>query len=200
MDEHRTHFPKRFTEQEIAQHGLPMSWHRDVQIIPSDGTPQTIEVELERSVVKLNVIMNNTLSHPITITSMTFGEFFGDRLYLFREQTLDVPDDTEYDVQNYESLSVEIGGYGSKTLALYIYPSYAWTDASKNSPYTIGFTTSTAPYDAIPFINEYGGALNSIARNKQVNIHATLSSEANLTLKFEVKDWDTEEITVPPFN
>ena len=129
MDEHRTHFPKRFTEQEIAQHGLPMSWHRDVQIIPSDGTPQTIEVELERSVAKLNVIMNNTLSHPITITSMTFGEFFGDRLYLFREQTLDVPDDTEYDVQNYESLSVEIGGYGSKTLALYIYPSYAWTDA-----------------------------------------------------------------------
>lgn len=80
MDEHRTHFPKRFTEQEIAQHGLPMSWHRDVQIIPSDGTPQTIEVELERSVAKLNVIMNNTLSHPITITSMTFGEFFGDRL------------------------------------------------------------------------------------------------------------------------
>ena len=131
---------------------------------------------------------------------MTFGEFFGDRLYLFREQPLDAPDDTEYDVQNYESLSVEIGGYGSKTLALYIYPSYAWTDASKNSPYTIGFTTSTAPYDAIPFINEYGGALNSIARNKQVNIHATLSSEANLTLKFEVKDWDTEEITVPPFN
>nr|WP_229036716.1 FimB/Mfa2 family fimbrial subunit [Bacteroides ovatus] len=86
------------------------------------------------------------------------------------------------------------------TSTLYIYPSYAWTDASKNSPYTIGFTTSTAPYDAIPFINEYGGALNSIARNKQVNIHATLSSEANLTLKFEVKDWDTEEITVPPFN
>lgn len=145
MDEHRTHFPKRFTEQEIAQHGLPMSWHRDVQIIPSDGTPQTIEVELERSVAKLNVIMNNTLSHPITITSMTFGEFFGDRLYLFREQTLDVPDDTEYDVQNYESLSVEIGGYGSKTLALYIYPSYAWTDASKNSPYTIGFTTVQLP-------------------------------------------------------
>ena len=34
--------------------------------------------------------MNNTLSHPITITSMTFGEFFGDQL-LFREQTLDAP-------------------------------------------------------------------------------------------------------------
>ena len=66
MDEHRTHFPKRFTEQEIAQHGLPMSWHRDVQIIPSDGTPQTIEVELERSVAKLNVIMNNTPSRPLT--------------------------------------------------------------------------------------------------------------------------------------
>ncbi|MFS2410395.1 FimB/Mfa2 family fimbrial subunit [Bacteroides thetaiotaomicron] len=200
MDEHRAHFPKRFTEQEVAQYGLPMSWHRDVQITPSGNTPQTIEVELERSVAKLNVIMNNTLSHPITITSMNFGQFFGDRLYLFREQTLDVPDDTRYYVQSYENLDIEIEGYGSKTLALYIYPSYAWKDASKNSPYTIGFTTSTAPYDDIPFINEYGGALNSIERNKQVNIHATLTSEANLTLKFEVTDWVTEEITVPPFN
>ena len=51
-----------------------------------------------------------------------------------------------------------------------------------------------------PYLSSTNTALNSIARNKQVNIHATLSSEANLTLKFEVKDWDTEEITVPPFN
>ena len=200
MDEKRTHFPKRFTEQEVAQNGLPMSWHRDVQITPSGNTPQTIEVELERSVAKLNVIMNNTLNHPITITSMNFGKFFGDRLYLFREQTLDVPDDTQYYVQLYKNLDIAIEGYGSKTLVLYIYPSYAWKSASENSPYTIAFTTRTASYDGIPFINEYGGALNSIERNKQVNIHATLTSEANLTLKFEVTDWVTEEITVPPFN
>lgn len=200
-DENRTHFPKRFTEPEIAQYGLPMSWlTRDVQINPPGDTPQIIDVELERSVAKLNVIMNNTLSSPITITSMTFGSFFGDRLYLFRESTLDIPDETKYEGMSYNELDIEIEGYGSKTLALYIYPSYAWKDASAFSPYTIGFTTTTAPYDPVSFINEYGGALNSIARNKQVNIHATLSSEANLTLKFEVTDWETKEITVPPFN
>ena len=117
MDEHRTHFPKRFTEQEIAQH-LPT---HELASRCADNSIRRHAADHRSGTgalrgTKLNVIMNNTLSHPITITSMTFGEFFGDRLYLFREQTLDAPDDTEYDVQNYESLSVEIGGYGSKTL------------------------------------------------------------------------------------
>ena len=44
------------------------------------------------------------------------------------------------------------------------------------------------------------GCKQELAIYHRLNIHATLSSEANLTLKFEVKDWDTEEITVPPFN
>ena len=44
------------------------------------------------------------------------------------------------------------------------------------------------------------GALNSIARNTQVNIRATLSVDARLILKYEVVDWGKKEITVPPFN
>lgn len=48
------------------------------------------------------------------------------------------------------------------------------------------------------FITE--GALNSIARNTQVNIRATLSVDARLILKYEVVDWGKKEITVPPFN
>ena len=48
------------------------------------------------------------------------------------------------------------------------------------------------------FITE--GALNSIARNTQVNILATLSVDARLILKYEVVDWGKKEITVPPFN
>ncbi|WP_071133704.1 hypothetical protein [Millionella massiliensis] len=130
---------------------------------------------------------------------MTFGQFFGDQLYLFREATLDIPDETTYATQEYPGVSIEIPGGESKTLACYIYPSYAWKDNTP-SPYTIGFTTTTAPYPSKAFIDENSGALNSIARNKQVNIHATLSAEASIQLKFEVKDWNTHSIEVPPFN
>ena len=200
IDEQRTHFPKRFTESEIAQYGLPMSWlDREAEIAQPGPTLQTIEVNLERAVAKLNIIMNNALSNPITITSMTFGQFFGDQLYLFREATLDIPDETTYATQEYPGVSIEIPGGESKTLACYIYPSYAWKDNTP-SPYTIGFTTTTAPYPSKAFIDENSGALNSIARNKQVNIHATLSAEASIQLKFEVKDWNTQSIEVPPFN
>lgn len=199
IDEQRTHFPKRFTESEIAQYGLPMSWiDREAEIQPSP-TPQTIEVNLERAVAKLNIIMNNALSEPITITSMTFGQFFGDQLYLFREATLDIPAQTTYATQEYRGVSIDIPGGKSKTLACYIYPSYAWKDNTP-SPYTIGFTTTTTEYPRVAFINEYGGALNSIARNKQVNIHATLSAEASIQLQYEVKDWNTAPVNVPPFN
>lgn len=200
IDEQRTHFPKRFTESEIAQNGLPMSWlDREAEIAQPGPTPQTIEVKLERAVAKLNIIMNNALSNPITITSMTFGQFFGDRLYLFREETLDIPNETTYATQKYTGVSIEIPRGESKTLACYIYPSYAWKDNTP-SPYTIGFTTTTTEYPRVAFINEYGGALNSIARNKQVNIHATLSAEASIQLQYEVKDWNTAPVNVPPFN
>lgn len=201
LDIYRKHFPKRFTEQEIELYGLPMSWHSDVQVDFPGDTPQEIEVELERSVAKLNVIMNNSLSSPITITSMNFGKFFGDQLYLFRDTSLDIPDDTDYAEQEYSGVNIEIEGYGSKTLACYIYPSYAWTSAYEPSPYTIGFATTSARYDARPFIDEYGGSLNSIARNTQINIYATLSSESSLTVSFEVQGWSgPNTIDVPSFN
>ena len=201
IDEQRTHFPKRFTEPEIAQYGLPMSWiDREAEIAQPGPTPQTIEVNLERAVATPNTIMYNALTTPLPITSMTFGQFFGDQLYLFREATLDIPDETTYATQEYTGVSIEIPGGESKTLACYIYPSYAWKDNTPSSPYTIGFTTTTAPYPSKAFIDENSGALNSIARNKQVNIHATLSAEASILLKFEVKDWNTHSIEVPPFN
>lgn len=201
-DLERTHFPKRFTEKEVAQYGLPMSWfQRDLPILQPDTTPQVIEVELERCVAKLNIIMSNTLSSPITINSMSFGTFFGDRLYLFHERALDIPDGTQYAAQIYDSVTIQIDPYSNKTLACYIYPSYAWKDISQSTPYTIGFTTTTATYNPVAFITQYGGALNSIPRNTQVNIYATLSAESNLDVKFDVTDWDTPvEIPVPPFN
>lgn len=84
-------------------------------------------------------------------------------------------------------------------LVCYIYPSYAWLPEMTDSPYTIGFATlAKGTYPQKAFITE--GALNSIARNTQVNIRATLSVDARLILKYEVVDWGKKEITVPPFN
>ena len=94
---------------------------------------------------------------------------------------------------------IKIPAYGEKMLVCYIYPSYAWLPEMTDSPYTIGCATlAKGTYPQKAFITE--GALNSIARNTQVNIRATLSVDARLILKYEVVDWGMKEITVPPFN
>lgn len=199
-DENRTCFPARSIDAKIETDGLPMSWQdKQLVIAPPSGTPQVIDVELERAVAKLNIVMNNTLSNPITITTIELGTFFGDQLYLFREQYLDIPDETGYDGKVYNNLSVEIGANSSMNLVCYIYPSYAWKPELPTSPYTIGFTTTQTEYDAIPFIDNIG-ALNSIVRNTQVNIYATLSSDANISLSFKVEEWITKDVTVPSFD
>ena len=201
-DESRTYFPKRGSATEFPATGLPMSWMNKNLTIepPTAGTPQTVSVNLVRTVAKLNITMNNALSDPITINGMSFGAFFGDCLYLFAEQDLDVPDDTGYDSKEYTGLNIEIAGGETAQLTLYIYPSFAWTNPLEDSPYTIGFHTA-AGNEYIPqsFVNNYG-ALNSIARNTQVNIHATLSTPANVEISFEVVPWAEKSVEVPPFN
>ena len=111
-DSKREFFPRRGSEaEEYAAKGLPMSWSdRDVQISAPDasGAPQEIEIALRRCVAKLRIVMNNTLSDPITIKQMSFGSFFADRFFLFWEQNLDVPQETDYgNGQSYET-SIDI--------------------------------------------------------------------------------------------
>lgn len=203
MDTNREHFPKRGSTAEFPTNGLPMSWENLALTIDppaSDGTPQEVEVELMRAVAKLNIIMTNTLSNDIVIDQMGFGPFFSDRLYLFREDALSVPEGTEYVEKDYDNVSITVPGEGgSAQLALYVYPSAAAVEGQAN-PYTIGFHTQAGfSYDKRPFLRN-GLPLNGIARNTQVNIYATLSSQANITVEFEVQEWKTETIEVPPFN
>ena len=200
-DESRTHFPKRGSE--FPSTGLPMEWmNKDQTIEPPTGTPQTIEVNLVRAVAKLNIMMNNALSEPITITGMSFGKFFGNSLYLFHEYKLDVPEDndgTMYNSKAYSDLDITIQGNQSEQLVLYIYPSFAWKSGTL-SPYTIGFTTAAGrTYPEQTFVNDYG-ALNSIARNTQVNISATLRTDAHIQIKYEVVSWENNTVDVPSFN
>lgn len=203
MDTNREHFPKRGSTAEFPTNGLPMSWENLALTIDppaSDGTSQVVEVELMRAVAKLNIIMTNTLSNDIVIDQMGFGPFFSDRLYLFREDALSVPEGTEYVEKDYDKVSITVPGEGgSAQLALYVYPSAAAVEGQAN-PYTIGFHTQAGfTYNKLPF-QRNGLPLNGIARNTQVNIYATLSSQANITVEFEVQEWKTETINVPPFN
>lgn len=203
MDNNREHFPKRGSTAEFPTNGLPMSWENLALTIDppaSDGTPQEVEVELMRAVAKLNIIMTNTLSNDIVIDQMGFGPFFSDRLYLFREDALSVPEGTEYVEKDYDYVSITVPGEGgSAQLALYVYPSAAAVEGQAN-PYTIGFHTKAGiTYDKLPFLRD-GLPLNGIARNTQVNIYATLSSQANIKVEFEVQEWKNETINVPPFN
>lgn len=200
-DESRTHFPKRGSE--FPETGLPMEWmNKSLTIEPPTDTPQTIEVQLVRAVAKLNIMMNNALSEPITITGMSFGKFFGNSLYLFHESNLDVPEDNDgtiYDSKAYSDLDIMIQGNQSEQLVLYIYPSFAWKSGTL-SPYTIGFSTAAGKtYPEQTFVNDYG-ALNSIARNTQVNISATLRTDAHIQINYEVVPWENNTVDVPSFN
>ena len=200
-DDERACFPKRGSEMDFDVKGLPMEWMGQLTIDPPTGTPQEIEVNLVRAVAKLNITMNNALSDPITINGMSFGAFFGDCLYLFHTNNLDVPDDTHYAEISYtENISIPIEGNSSETLALYIYPSFAWKNAAQVSPYTIGFTTAAGiTYRQQSFVDQWG-ALNSIARNTQVNISATLRTDTHIEIDFKVVPWEENTVDVPPFN
>lgn len=192
-------FPVRGSN--FPEGGLPMSWmDKNLRINQPADKPQEIEVNLVRSVAKLNILMSNALTTDIIINEMSFGEFFSNSLYLFAENYLDVPPDTDYETKKYSDVNITIKGGETKMLALYMYPSYAWTDPQIPSPYTIGFKTEAGKgYQETAFVNNYG-ALNSIARNTQVNIYATLSTEANVKIDFNVVDWTEKEIEVPSFN
>lgn len=200
-DDERKYFPKRGSEIDFTEKGLPMEWMGRLTIDPPTGTPQEIEVNLVRAVAKLNITMNNALSDPITINGMSFGAFFGNCLYLFHTNSLDVPADTDYAGMSYtDGINIPIEGNSSATLALYIYPSFAWKNAGDASPYTIGFTTvAGGNYQQQAFVNNYG-ALNSIARNTQVNISATLRTDTHIEIKFKVVPWEENTVDVPPFN
>lgn len=198
-DADRAYFPKRGSE--FPEGGLPMTWmDKNLKIDPPGDTPQKIQVPLQRCVAKLNIEMQSTLSEEIVITTMNFGPFFGDKLYLFQETNLDVPADASYGVKEYDGLDIRIPANGSETLVCYIYPSFAWTSDENPSPYTIGFSTASGKeYQPRAFVADYG-ILNSIARNTQVNILAKLSSEADITLDFEVVPWVEKTVDVPSFN
>lgn len=190
-DPANTYFPKRGTEllAETTRKGLPMSWMVKNREIVADGA-NVLNVELEHCVSKLRMKITNSFSAAIQVKEISFGQFFGDRFYLFKETDLDVPGDAIYRTKTYtNNVDYSIANGESLLLICYLYPSFAWNNSDIASPYTIGFRTVKGEYPLMAFLHEEGGRYNSIPRNKQVNIDVTLSGASNVSVNFKVVDW-----------
>lgn len=197
-DTDNRYFPIRGSEllAETKKKGLPMSWMNKNLIV---SETMTINVALERCVSKIRMQIQNDFSDSIKVTEVSFGKFFGNSFYLFREDALDVPDQT-YKEQVYDkSVDYPIAPNESEVLICYFYPSFAWTSDVEASPYTIGFKTQYGNYPKMAFLDSEGDEYNSIPRNKQININVTLSGATHVNIDFNVVEWTNEEITVPDF-
>lgn len=194
-DTDNQYFPIRGSEL-LAKKGLPMSWMNKNLTVSEN---MTIDVALERCVSKIRMQIQNDFSESIKVTQVSFGKFFGNRFYLFREGALDVPDQKTYKGQVYDKSVDPIAPNESEVLICYFYPSFAWPSDLVASPYTIGFKTENGLYPMMAFLNSAGKPYNSIPRNKQININVTLSGATHVNIDFEVVEWTNEEITVPDF-
>lgn len=192
------YFPIRGSELLAAEKkkGLPMSWMNKNLTVSKD---MTIDVALERCVSKVRMQIQNDFSKSIKVTEVSFGAFFGNSFYLFREGALDVPDQT-YKEQVYDqSVDYPIAPNESEVLICYFYPSFARTSDVEASPYTIGFKTEHGEYPKMAFLDSDGKPYNSIPRNKQININVTLSGATHVNIDFEVVEWTERTIIVPDF-
>lgn len=193
------YFPKRGTQLLDDPKGLPMSWMEKNCNIQESGN--TLDVELERCVAKIRMEVHNNFSENIRVKEISFGSFFGNSFYLFRDTNLDVPSDQTYVPQTFtEDVAYTIAPGESEVLILYFYPSFAWTSSTQGSPYTVGYKTALGDYPAMAFLGGSGSSFNSIPRNKQVNINVTLSGDTNVQTSFDVVDWTDVTINVPDFN
>ena len=197
-DTDNQYFPIRGSELLAAKEkkGLPMSWMNKNLTVSEN---MTIDVALERCVSKIRMQIQNDFSELIKVTEVSFGAFFGNSFSLFREEALDVPDQT-YKEQVYDkSVDYPIAPNESEVLICYFYPSFAWTSGTVASPYTIGFKTQYGNYPKMAFLDSEGDEYNSIPRNKQININVTLSGATHVNIDFNVVEWTERTITVPDF-
>ena len=188
-------FPR--TGPQIVEKGLPMTGMSEDCLI-DDGI-QPVQVQLYRSVLKINLKVQNVTQESIALNTVKFGPFFGDRFYLFREREMDVPQQT-YQSKSYEADNIATiePNTTSPGLSLYLYPAYSASSDQEfdvsNSPFTLELGTSVRHYNPLVFATN----VNAFVRNTQVNITAVIST-TGVDLDFKVEDWTTNEITVPPY-
>lgn len=198
LDEDWTHFPKRY--EEIAEHGLPMSGKAEGIEITSDM--QAISIKLERTVVKLHLTIENATSDNLTLRWVKFGSFISDRVFLFRQSQLDIPESTIYTDLRYpkdeiETLDVVLAvGAATDWQPVYIYPNFAYKNPTGPNPYTLSLATRYKEYSP----SLIGSDINSMVRNTQFNILARITASATINILYSFVPWEENEVNVPSFN
>lgn len=198
LDEGWTHFPKRY--EEIAEHGLPMSGKAEGIEITSDM--QAISIKLERTVVKLHLTIENATSDNLTLKWVKFGSFISDRVFLFRQSQLDIPESTIYTDLRYpkdeaETLDVALAASAETDWQpVYIYPNFAYKNPTGPNPYTLSLATSYKEYSP----SLIGSDINSMVRNTQFNILARITASATINILYSFVPWEENEVNVPSFN
>lgn len=181
------HFPCLGTQ---IENGLPMSGYTQVNLTGD----QSVEIDIYRSVVKLSLSVENTTTSDVVLKNVSFGAFFADRYYMFRETTLDVPEGTVYSGKSFsfEGQEITIGsGNTVETMTVYFYP----THPDFESPFTISIETEGKQYSERLFADT-----DFFVRNTQVNLLARITTTVGIDLDFTVLPWTDYTVDVPSFD
>lgn len=198
LDEGWQHFPK--TYEDIAEKGLPMSGKTEGVTISPDT--KSFSVTLERAVVKLHLTVENATTGDMTLDWVKYGEFISNRVYMYRTQQLDIPQDTKYKGQRFpqndnETLNETLpAGQKTKWNSVYIYPNFAYKNPVGSNPYTLALKTDKKEYPPSLIDNN----INSMIRNTMVNITARITASASISIGYEYVPWTDVIVNVPPFN
>ena len=198
LDEEWKHFPKTYND--IATYGLPMSGKREGIDIQSEMS--SVDIYLERAVVKLGLTIENATSDNLTLNWVEFGEFISDRVFMYPTISLDIPSHTLYKNLRYPkeintSLNQELP-VGGKTewQNVYIYPNFAYKDPTGIYPYTLSLGTDKKTYNP----SQFAEGMNSMRRNTYIDITARITASATISIAYQYVPWEDITIDVPPFN
>ena len=182
----------------ISSEGLPMTGLTTAEVTSGMGP---VTVNLERTVAKILVQVENAISSSITMYDrINFTNFIGDRTYLFpasegsgrgdvpadfngyiplnlhnSEQTTEIPGTTICE-NFFTAYILPCGGTGDSGLSLTLYR----TDGTS--------CTGTIPGNVV------------IPRNTQVTILAQINEKVGISISFKVLPWEPYTIDVPVFD
>ena len=185
------HFPRLGSQ---IENGLPMSGYTQVELTGD----QSVKIDIYRSVVKLSLSVANATTSAVTLNNVSFGAFFADRYYMFRETTLDVPERTNYSEESFSvaDQNITIGPEDTvETMNVYFYTTHPDFGVGE-SPFTIRIETGGKLYSKRLFAAD----TDFFVRNTQINLLASITTTVGIDLDFTVLPWTDYTVKVPSFD
>ena len=192
------YFPKM--RNQINELGLPITGMlEDVEIV--EGVNKEIEIPITRAVAKVVLNVTNKSSEDIDLTGLTFGNFFVNKTNLFPGRTT-VPSGisvTGYSYTFDAPITIPADETPVQVFTCYLY------ETPEGEDYEERFTLSLSNNNGLDLeAKKFLTGIPAIKRNNQVEIEAIISRETavdvNVTLRWEVQDWNSVNVNVPSFD